>query len=158
MNKTGLFFFALVISVGVLYVSSMLYTAYFFEHDFKGVQTQGSEAKQELQFWLGQPALALNTARGFRFKRGVPPTPVFFYAFEGNESALAQWHERYQPRRVEKPLYAVKQVFTLPGAPPWWNPEDISTAYYFFARTANETLLLTYDPKTQRGLLQVNAR
>lgn len=154
MNKTAVVFSIVTVLVGVFYIASTFYTAYVFEPRFEPIASSGETAAAELRFWLGEDARAAEV-QGHRFKRGMPPRPVFFYRFKGAPQVFEGLIARYdmQPEAIE--ATALESVFKRPGAPSWWVSPESGPVRYYRARTRDARLHLFHYPSSEQGYLYI---
>ena len=152
MKRLAVVVMLITVSLPVLYIASTFYAAYFFEHDFTPISTEGERAAAELQYWLGADARDIGEARGLRYKSGMPPQPRFYYRFTADPAVIERLQQRWkmEPRTPPAPSESQQAL------PDWWTPAG-EGRQYLIGLDGRNPMFLWYDPVSRTAYLHVRA-
>ena len=126
MKRLAVVVMVIVMAIPVFYIGSTFYAAYFFEHDFKSIESEGADAARELRYWLVEDAPEVTDAHGMRYKSGMPPLPLFFYRFRATPEILDRLIARFDMQK--------RAITATPPSgdrlPAWWQPPRSDADYY----------------------------
>jgi len=151
MKRLAVVVMVIVMAIPVFYIGSTFYAAYFFEHDFTPIESEGPAAANELRYWLVQDVRDVTNAHGFRYKSGMPPLPLFFYRFEATPDVVARLTERFgmQERAIPSNPPSGERL------PDWWQPPSADADYYVGHDDGNP-VFVWHTPQT--GVVHLHMR